>query len=201
MADLLYCAPSPTAVESLSASLSGTANLHAENLVASTASASLSGMGELSLAGPPAQSATLSLSGSGSVQAAAASADVNLKGMGDIYVSGADAITGSLSGMGHVYYSPAGTSCQLSSFGMGSCAYGQAPPPHLRCGDHSGADVDAANAGGWVVQVVGSQCQVHKPDALQAQLARASAGAGFAALLANARHTLAAYWAAARGGA
>jgi hypothetical protein len=67
--------------------------------------------------------------------------------------------------MGNVHYAPSGASCQLSTSGMGGCQYGAAPPPRLSCSDHDESEVDAANAGGWVVEVYGSgSCQAHKPN-------------------------------------
>jgi hypothetical protein len=203
------CAPSPVSVSTITASLPGTASLRIDNYVASSsASASLNGMGELVISGPPSRAARLSLSGSGSVQAAATQADVNLKGMGDIYVSGADAISGSLSGMGHVYYSPQGASCTVSGWGMGGCAYGPAPSPRLSCEDHSESDVDAANAGGWVVEVYGNgQCQAHKPNGANALLAvteempemaatqQGASGGRVTAMLERARGAVAGLWA------
>ena len=163
MADVLLCAPEATAVSSLDARLSGTASLRVDNLAADDLAAALSGMGDLTLTGAPAAHARLQLSGSGKVVAAARHADVTLTGMGDVFVTGAEDISGSIGGMGNVRYSPATAACSVSGFGMGSCSAGEAPPPRLRCSDHDGKELDAGNAQGFVVDVSGSQCQVHTP--------------------------------------
>ena len=163
-ADVLLCAPEPTAVSALDARLFGTAHLHVSHLQADTLSASLTGLGDLTLSGAPAASAQLRLSGTGKLSAAARRADVDLGGMGDVYVSGADAVAASISGMGNVHYAPASATCRTSGFGMGSCSPGEAPPPRLRCSDHGGKELDQGNARGFVVDVSGSQCQVHIPE-------------------------------------
>ena len=162
---MLLCSPSPVQLSALDARLSGTASLQIDGFAADDLAASLSGMGDLTVSGSgdPATQARLTLSGSGKLSAAARKADVALSGMGDIFVSGADAVSGSIAGMGSVRYSPSTATCSVSGFGMGSCSPGDAPPPRLRCGDHDGKEVDAANARGFVVDVQGSQCQVHTP--------------------------------------
>ena len=163
MADVLLCASAPTALRTLDATLSGTASLHVDDYAADELAATLSGMGDLTLSGAPAGSARLALSGSGKLSAAARTCDVALTGMGDVFVSDADAVSGSISGMGNVHYAPATATCRTSGFGMGSCSPGEAPPPRLRCTDHGGKELDQGNARGFVVDVSGSQCQVHTP--------------------------------------
>ena len=164
MADVLLCAPEATAVAALDARLSGTASLRVDNFAADDLTAALSGMGDLTLtSGAPAAHARLQLSGSGKLVAAARRADVTLTGMGDVYVTAAEAVSGSIGGMGNVRYSPASAACSVNGFGMGGCAAGEAPPPRLRCSDHGGKELDAGNAQGFVVDVSGSQCQVHTP--------------------------------------
>lgn len=161
---MLLCSPSPVQLSALDARLSGSASLHVDGFAADSLEAALSGMGDLTVSGDPAaQAARLTLSGSGKLSAAARKADVALSGMGDIFVSGADVVSGSIAGMGSVRYSPSTATCSVSGFGMGSCSAGDAPPPRLRCGDHDGKEVDAANARGFVVDVQGSQCQVRTP--------------------------------------
>ena len=160
----MLCSPAPVQLSALDARLSGTASLRVHGFVADDLAAALSGMGDLTVSsGAPAAQARLQLSGSGTLSAAARKADVALSGMGDIFVSGADAVAGSIAGMGSVHYSPSSATCSVSSFGMGSCSAGEAAPPRLRCADHDGKEVDAANARGFVVDVQGSQCQVHTP--------------------------------------
>ena len=57
---------------------------------------------------------------------------------------------------------PAQRASQLASGGRRcSCSPGEAPPPRLRCTDHGGKELDQGNARGFVVEVSGSQCQVH----------------------------------------
>ena len=120
-------------------------------------------MGDLTVSGAPAGSAHLQLRGTGKLSAAAQHADVSLTGMGDMFVSGAQTVSGSIGGMGNVRYSPSSAACSVSAFGMGSCSAGEAPPPRLRCSDHDGKELDAGNARGFIIDVSGSECQVHQP--------------------------------------